>query len=184
MSARARLIDRWSEALWWDYVASGFFLAGHFLVIRFWGIGDWLTWIGVEQRVSVYGTAAGIVSAIGGLSSIAISIYVTAAGVRARAARRHYPHELRRNWKGLLAGTAFICLACLVAQALDGAKDPHGTRFIFEFVIALAVTRFLRLLWLFDAMMKMNDLDSTDPDPEAALVMDPHWRQRRRNSGV
>lgn len=58
--------------------------------------GDWLAWIDSEQRVSQYGTAAGVVSAIGGLSSIAISIYLSSNGERIRAVRRHYQQELRR----------------------------------------------------------------------------------------
>lgn len=177
-----QLIDRWSEASWWDYIATCLLVAAHLAVIRSFDAGDFLSWIDTSQRTSVYGTAAGVVSAIGGLSSIAISIYLSSNGTRLRAVRRNYPEEMRRNWKSLLVATALICFNCLVAQMLDKKDDPHSARFIFEFAITLGVIRFMRLLWLFDEMMKLNDSDSNDTPPESAPAFDPSWRLRRRRN--
>ncbi|MEV7383255.1 hypothetical protein [Streptomyces lydicus] len=184
MSVRDFLVDQWSEAVWWDYVIAVSLVAAHVLVVRVSGQGDWLTWIDTEQRVSLYGTAAGVVSAIGGLGSIAISIYLSSNGERIRAVRRHYQNELRRNWKSLLVATALICVCCLVAQGLDGTHDPHSARYLFEAAMALALARFLRMLWLFDKMMQLNDRDQSDPAQEPAPQLDPNWRQRRRNRAV
>ncbi|MFE1797737.1 hypothetical protein ACFW9L_16425 [Streptomyces sp. NPDC059517] len=181
MSARESLIDRWSEAVWWDYVIALLMVTSHLTVVRVSGRGDWLAWIGSEQRVSLYGTAAGVVSAIGGLSSIAISIYLSSNGERIRAVRRNYQSELRHNWKALLVATAVICMGCLIAQGLDDRTDSHKTRYLFEAVMALALIRFLRMLWLLDSMMKINDRDQSDPEPQPAPRFDPNWRQRRRN---
>ncbi len=181
MSVRESLVDRWSEAVWWDYVIALFLVSGHVVAVRVWGRGDWLSWIESEQRVSLYGTAAGVVSAIGGLSSIAISIYLSSNGERIRAVRRHYQSELRRNWKSLLVATALICMGCLVAQGLDDKIDSHSARFVFEASMSLALIRFLRMLWLLDRMMGINDRDQSDPPAQSAPRYDPDWRQRRRN---
>ncbi|WP_328674886.1 hypothetical protein [Streptomyces sp. NBC_00343] len=181
MSVRESLIDRWSEAVWWDYVIAFLLVSGHVAAVRASGHGDWLAWIDSEQRVSLYGTAAGVVSAIGGLSSIAISIYLSSNGERLQAVRRHYQRELRRNWKALLVATAVICVGCLAAQGLDNKTDTHSARYVFEASMALALVRFLRMLWLLDSMMAVNDRDQSDPPAPPVPRFDPGWRQRRRN---
>ena len=182
MSVRESLVDRWSEAVWWDYAIAFLLVSGHVVAVAVWGRGDWLSWIESEQRISLYGTAAGVVSAIGGLSSIAISIYLSSNGERIRAVRRHYQSELRRNWKALLVATALICMGCLVAQGLDDRTDSHSARFVFEASMALALVRFVRMLWLLDRMMGLNDLDQSDPPAQPAPRYDPDWRQRNRIS--
>ncbi|MGW1249535.1 hypothetical protein [Streptomyces sp. NPDC002535] len=179
MSVRESVVDRWSEAVWWDYIIALLFVSAHVVAVRIWGRGDWLSWIESEQRVSLYGTAAGVVSAIGGLSSIAISIYLSSNGERVRAVRRHYQDELRRNWKALIVATALVCMGCLAAQGLDNPVDSHSARFVFTASMALAVMRFLRMLWLLDQMMGLNDRDQSDPTPRPAPRYDPDWRQRR-----
>ncbi|WP_405901822.1 hypothetical protein OG696_41030 [Streptomyces sp. NBC_00656] len=166
--------------MWWDYAIAFLLAAGHVVAVRVWGWGDWLSWIESEQRISLYGTAAGVVSAIGGLSSIAISIYLSSNGERIRAVRRHYQSELRRNWKALLVATALICMGCLVAQGLDNKTDSHSARFVFEASMALALVRFMRMLWLLDHMMVLNDRDQSDPPAQPAPRFDPDWRQRNR----
>ncbi|OIJ63431.1 hypothetical protein [Streptomyces mangrovisoli] len=181
MSVRESLVDRWSEAVWWDYVIALVAVSAHVAIVRAMGRGDWLSWIDSEQRVSLYGTAAGVVSAIGGLSSIAISIYLSSNGERIRAVRRHYQQELRRNWKSLLTATALICVGCLAAQSLDNKADTHSARYLFEAVMALAVIRFLRMLWLLDSMMTVNDRDQSDPPAQPAPRFDPGWRRQRRS---
>jgi hypothetical protein len=118
------------------------------------------------------------------LSSIAISIYLSSNGERIRAVRRHYQSELRRNWKALLVATALICMGCLVAQGLDDKADSYSARFVFEASMALAFVRFLRMLWLLDRMMGINDLDQSDPPPRPASRYDPNWRQRPRDGIV
>ena len=183
MRTGGTLVERWSEAVWWDYVIALVPVAVHFSVVKATGHGDWLSWITADQRVSLYGSAAGVVSAIGGLSSIAISIYLSSNGERLRAVRRHYQSELRPNWKSLLVATALICICCLAAQGLDRSGGPQWVPYVFEAAMALAIVRFLRMLWLFDAMMRLNDRDQTDPAPGPAPApqFDPNWSQRRRS---
>ncbi|MEU2588275.1 hypothetical protein ABZ612_36595 [Streptomyces avermitilis] len=47
--------------------------------------------------------------------------------------------------------------------------------------MSLAFIRFLRMLWLLDRMMAINDRDQSDPPARPAPRFDPDWRQRRRN---
>ncbi|MFJ4090170.1 hypothetical protein ACIPYS_01195 [Kitasatospora sp. NPDC089913] len=179
MSARQSLVDRWSEAPWWDYAFSTALVAIHLTTVQALHWGDWLSWLESSQRITVYGTAASIVSAIGGLSAIAISIYSTAGGARARSIRQHYPIELRRNFKGLLVGIAIACGLFLLAQALDIKSDPRFARFIFEFGTLLAIFRFIRLIWLFGAMMEVSDNDLADNSLTPAPAIDPSWLRAR-----
>ncbi|MET7780068.1 hypothetical protein ABZT28_30660 [Streptomyces sp. NPDC005388] len=182
MGARDNIADRWAENLWIDYLVTAIVVCAHVLVVRKTGSGDWLSWIDSSQRTDLYAAAAGVVSAIGGLSAIAISIYTAANGERLRAVRRHHQTGLRRSWRSLLQSTALVCTLLLTALSLDRDKDPASARFIFEFAMAFAALRFARLIWLFDRMMHVSDADSAEPDPVATPVRDPDWLRRRQNT--
>ncbi|MFK0115141.1 hypothetical protein [Streptomyces sp. NPDC090994] len=182
MEVRDTIADRWAEHLWIDYLAAALVLCAHILTIRTTGSGDWLSWIDSSQRTDLYAAAAGVVSAIGGLSAIAISIYTAANGERLRAVRRHHQVGLRRSWRSLLCGTALVCALLLSALALDRDKDPASARFIFEFAMAFAALRFFRLIWLFDRMMRVSDADSAEPEPVVTPVRDLDWLRRHQNT--
>jgi len=81
----------------------------------------------------------------------------------------------------LLVATAVICVACLTAQGLDNKTDTHSARYVFEASMALALVRFLRMLWLLYSMMAVNDRDQSDPPAPPVPQFDPGWRQQRRN---
>jgi hypothetical protein len=155
----------------------------HVLVIRLTRSGDWLTWIGSSQRTDLYAAAAGVVSAIGGLSAIAISVYTAANGERLREVRRAHQLQLRRSWRSLLQGTALCCVLLLVALALDRERDPLSARFICEFAMAFACLRYPRLIWLFDKMMQVTDADLIEPSRAPAPARDPNWVRRRSDAG-
>ncbi|MFF2536108.1 hypothetical protein [Streptomyces cyaneofuscatus] len=182
MEVRDTIADRWAEHLWIDYLVAALVLCAHILAIRTIESGDWLSWIDSSQRTDLYAAAAGVVSAIGGLSAIAISIYTAANGERLRAVRRHHQVSLRRSWRSLLRGTALVCALLLSALALDRDKDPASARFIFEFAMTFAALRFFRLTWLFDRMMHVSDADSAEPEPVATPARDPDWLRRHQNT--
>ncbi|WP_331722844.1 hypothetical protein OG848_47750 (plasmid) [Streptomyces canus] len=182
MGVRDAIADRWAEHLWLDYLVAAGAVGAHVLVIRKSGSGDWLSWIDSSQRTDLYAAAAGTVSAIGGLSAIAISIYTAANGERLRAVRQHHQISLRRSWRSLLQGTALVCTLLLTALALDRNKDPLSARFVFEFAMVFAALRFARLIWLFDRMMSVSDADSTEPAPVTTPTRDPDWLRRRQNT--
>ncbi|MFF4323715.1 hypothetical protein [Streptomyces sp. NPDC001568] len=181
MGVRTSIIDKWAERVWADYLVAVTVLGAHLLIVRASGSGDWLTWIGATQRTDMYAAATGAVSAIGGLSAIAIAIYTTANGARLRAVRRQRHGELRRTWRSLLQGTALTCALILAAFSLDRDKDPLSARFIFEFAIVFAALRFARFVWLFDRIMAISDADLVEESSTAAVpVRDPNWLERRR----
>jgi hypothetical protein len=177
-SRLSAVVGWWSEATWIDYGLAFLVVAAQVLVVRETGHGDWLRWVDSAQRLTVYGTGATVISIIGGLSTIAVAVYLAADGERARAVRRHYAVALRRNWRALLVGTGLTAGLCLVAQAFDTAKDPHSARFVFEFAMAVAALRFLRLVWLFNAMVSIADKDLTDAPRGPAPGLDDAWSSR------
>ncbi|WP_406350904.1 hypothetical protein OHB56_40825 [Streptomyces sp. NBC_01635] len=80
-------------------------------------------WIESEQRVSLYGTVGGVVSAIGGLCSI--TVYLSSNGDRIRAARSRGQSKLRHSWEALLVAAALICMGCLAVRGLVDKTDWH-----------------------------------------------------------
>ncbi|KIF67170.1 hypothetical protein HY68_36395 [Streptomyces sp. AcH 505] len=180
MGVRAGIEDFWADHLRIDYLIAGTAVCAHVLAVRSTGSGDWLSWIDSSQRTDLYAATAGVVSAIGGLSAIAISIYTAANGERLRAVRLHHQRELRRSWRSLLQATALCCFLLLAALALDRNADPLSVRFVFEFTMVFASLRFARLIWLFDRIMQISDADLAEPQRVAAPTRDPNWVQRRR----
>jgi hypothetical protein len=175
-----RLIGYWSDSPWLDYLSSLSVVGTHLLVIIYFNHGDILSWSSLDQRIAIYGSGAAIVSIIGGLSAIAITVYVAADGVRARAVRAYYHMELRANWRALFVGVGLSAGACLVAQVLDSDKDPLSSRVLFEMAMTFAVCRFLRLVWLFDALVGVSDQDLTDQSRVKAPELGRVWRKKFR----
>jgi hypothetical protein len=172
------IVDYWSVHPWADYAITLFVIAVYLLVTSIAKHGDWMRWIGEGQQVTVYGTGATVVSIIGGFSAIAVSVYLAASGERARAVRAAYGDALRKNWRAVLMGLGFATILCLVAQVLDKTNDPFSTRFIFQAAMLLAATRFLRLVWLFDALTRVADRDLTDAPPASPPEVSTSWLRR------
>ncbi|MEV5686847.1 hypothetical protein AB0L68_27170 [Streptomyces sp. NPDC052164] len=123
-----------------------------------------------------------MVSAIGGLSAIAVSLYTAANGERLRAVRVQHHEELRRSWRSLIQSTALCCLLLLISLSLDREKDPLSCRFVFEYAMMFASLRFIRLIWLFDRMMQVSDADLVCEEQTAAPVRDPDWLRRQQRA--
>lgn len=171
-----RLVDFWSETTWTDYVATALIVAPYFIATKFAHGGDWLASISADQRLALYGTGATIVSIVGGLSVIAITIYITANGVRVRTVRATHGKSMRRNWRALFIGLGLSSLSCLAAQAIDGDHDPLSSRVLFVAAMVFAVWRYLRLLWLFDALIGVMDSDLTDTGRLPAPELGKAWK--------
>lgn len=170
-----RAVDYWSEATWLDYVVTALLVAPYFMVTKIIHSADWLQAIGPDQRLAVYGTGATIVSIVGGLSVVAITIYITATGARARALRVRHAQHMRRNWRSLFVGLGISSLSCLAAQAIDATHDPFSSRILFVAAMVFAAWRFLRLLWLFDALMGVLDGDLADTDRQPTPILSKEW---------
>jgi hypothetical protein len=175
---RYYLLDRWSEALGFDYMVPLVLVGGHLLIVRIFSPGDLVSWPDLPQRLSVYSTGATVVSIIGGLSAIAISLYLVAAGDRAHAVRRHYQESLRRNWRSLLVAMGVAAALCLIAQTIDRPRTPDPAWFVFEVGMGIAAIRFIRLVWLFNAIMRIIDRDLTDFPRAPAPELDKSWNTK------
>lgn len=172
---------RWaSEHTTVDFLVAAVIVGAHAVIAVEKQHGDWLGWLQSGQRLSIYSTGATVIAVLGGLSAIALALYQSAGGTRAVAVRKHYGDEVRRNWRGLLIVAGLSSLLCLVAQAIDVAKDPHYGRFVFEFALVLASIRFIRLIWLFNNILQVADKDLTDRARPAPPELDPRWRERRK----
>jgi len=173
-----RLIGLWSERPLLDYAATAVVVVPYVWVTSATHHGDLLREISADQRLAVYGSGAVIVSIVGGLSAIAITIYATAAGERARAVRRQRNEDLRRNWRSLFVGLGLAAGACLVAQLLDSHRDLSSSRVVFIAAMTFAIWRFVRLVWLFDAMIGIADRDLTDTPSPPAPELGSQWSER------
>lgn len=171
-----------SEHPLFDWGLAGVLLLAHIDLTRQ-GHGDFLRWVDTTQRRGVYAMGSGIVSILGGLTAIGLAQYRAANGSRSIAVRRLYGPTLRKNWRGILLVTGFCAVVCLVAAATDRDHDPASSRFIFEFAILLWGVRFLRLVWLFDSMLTLADVEASDEKRADAPAMHPRWSERRKGAG-
>jgi hypothetical protein len=165
-----------------DWGVAGLLLLAH-VCITMQGHGDFLRWVDTAQRRGAYAMGSGIVSILGGLTAIGLAQYRAANGERSAAVRRHYGPIVRKNWRGILLVTGFCAMLCLVAATTDRAHDPVSSRFIFEFAILLWVVRYLRLVWLFDSMLTLADVEASDEQRAGAPAVHPRWTERQKGTG-
>jgi len=172
------LVDWWSEATWVDYALPVLLVGGHLTLVVTLSPGTAFNWPDAAQRLAVYNSGATIVSIIVGLSAVAIPIYLAADGYRARSVRRQRADPMRKNWRGLLSGMGLAAGLCLTAQIVDRPAQPLWAWFIFEIGIVVALAKFVRLVWLFDAVVKIVDSDLTDVPRLPAPDLDDAWRKK------
>lgn len=173
------VIGWWSEHPMVDYAAVLVVTLSHLLLVGLWGRGDVLDGTTIDQRLDLYATGASVAAIIGGVTSVAVALYQSLGGARGGAVRRHYGPEIRRNWRALLIATGLAPTLCLAAMALDRSTgDPLLPRFLFEAALILAAARFLRLMWLFDAFLHIDDVSRTDKPKPPPLDFNPNWSPR------
>jgi hypothetical protein len=146
-----------------DYLAAFLLVGSHYVTWSIIGHGDVIGWIQPGNRHDLYGFGGAIIAIIFGFSATAISHYATAAGGRANQIKRRVGSSLRRQWMGTLFTPGLASAACLLAMALDlGGTGSPVARWIFELALALALLKFIRTMFLFQAMLDVTDLDRAD----------------------
>lgn len=163
--------------MWLDYVAALVAVSVHMIILIIFHPDMWFGWPGDTQRLVVYSSGATVVSIIVGISAVALPVYLAAGGERAKTVRRQYPKSMRKNWRTLLSGMGLAAGLCLAAQIIDRSSSPEPSWFTFELGIAIASTKFIRLVWLFDAIIKIADRDLTDIPRRPAPELDESWRK-------
>ncbi|GAA4466470.1 hypothetical protein [Phytohabitans houttuyneae] len=91
------------------------------------------------------------------------------------AGRHRAGHGGWRSRKGtdsyrLTHGENVVC-----AVDLDRGSDTAWARFIFEFAVALAIIRYIRLMWVFDGILAIADKDLSDPGRPAPSPLTDRW---------
>jgi hypothetical protein len=150
-----------------------------------WGSYRWVALRLYEPDLAsaVYGGVAGLVSIIGGLSAVAISVYMSASGQRAVAAKRAKTVQLRRNWRAVFAGTVVAALLPIAGLLVHTVASRRVGLVILEFAVLLAIGRFVRLAWLFDRLMAITDRDQTDQPRAPAPDLNPRWAGKDKATG-
>lgn len=154
--------------------------------IRFaWESYRWVT-LRLDQpdlASAVYGGVAGVVAIIGGLGAVAISVYMSASGQRAVAAKRANSVQLRRNWRAIFVGTVVAALLSIAGLLVHTVASRRLGLVILEFAVLLAMARFVRLAWLFDRLMALTDRDQTDEPRAPAPDLNPRWARKGKAVG-
>lgn len=142
----------------------------------------WDPWTGidVEVRYMMFGFGGNMVAIVAGLAAVGIS--VGGVGDRGRALRKLYGPELRRNRRALLVLAAMAAVSCLVAF---GAQANHASwaPYLFEFAVLWTVLRMVRLTWLIDSLLRLDDHDIADPGRLKPQPLDAGFMERMGASG-
>ncbi|GII89449.1 hypothetical protein Ssi03_74390 [Sphaerisporangium siamense] len=180
MTSERRLADLIIEHPAIDLLFSAALVGLHLFVVLKFHHGDVIGWMAQDDRKDLYTTGATVIAIIFGFASAAVAHYSSAQGDRARTAKRTFGKTLRNQWLGTLALPMLAALACLVAMALDGNKSGElvAARWIFEAAVCLAAVKVLRVLYLFQIMLDMTDLDAVDQGRVPAPAIKPGWLDR------
>jgi hypothetical protein len=142
-----------------------------------WHSFEWIARrMGEPGRLSAYEAGAAVLAIVGGMSAVAISVYLGATGARAAAAKQHHIQALRRTWRSAFVGIVLAAGLCVVAIIVDTTASNAAALVIYEFSILLALGRFVRLAWLFDRLLLITDRDATDLPRAPAPQLSQRWR--------
>lgn len=164
-----RTLDSWSSRPSIDLAMAVLVVGGHAILVYGRHTGDILQWANQSQRLSVYAAGAGMMSLIAGFAGTAIAQYGSSSGPVVAVLRSLHGRAIRRNWLNisgwLLAGT----LLCVVAMAVDSEKSARSSEWIFEASLCIAVTKFIRLLFLFGLLLSALDSEVEKPKEQATI---------------
>jgi hypothetical protein len=76
------------------------------------------------------------------------------------ALRSAHGKAIRRNWLNITKWLLAAAVLCLVAMAVDGEKQLHGSEWIFEIALAVSIAKFVRLMFLFSMIMSAGDSEA------------------------
>jgi hypothetical protein len=143
------------------------------------GLASWRTGVPSEltlgERLTIYGTAGTVIAVIGGLGSIAVSVYLGGKGGRVTLLRAENGSALRANWRMTLIATALTAMACWAAQVVDASGYTKMAWFMMLASFVWALTAFFRLVWLFNRLMQIAEADERD-EARPAGELSARWR--------
>ncbi|MEV5498678.1 hypothetical protein AB0M50_25090 [Nonomuraea fuscirosea] len=180
MSRESRLADLILEHPTVDLLATACLVGPHLALVLVLGHGDIIGWIPQDDRRDLYGIGGAVIAIIFSASAAAIAHYASASGNRARTIKKSVGPVLRRQWLGTLIVPGLSAFMCLLAMALDGSKSGglSAARWLFEAVVILSILKFVRAMYLFQAMLDVTDLDGVDVGRAPAPQIGQRWRDK------
>lgn len=171
VSLTTRLGNFWSDHPSTDLLVVAL-VALHFIEVAKWGHGDVLSWSPASNRVAIYAAGAGVMSLIAGFAGTAIAQYGSSSGPIVHVLREMYGRTIRINWISITSWLLISALLCIVAMAIDGEKSvTRGSQWVFEMALAIAALKFVRLVFLFNLILKSVTVDSMGSEQPSMPVM-------------
>ncbi|MEU8238522.1 hypothetical protein AB0C07_09775 [Actinoplanes missouriensis] len=161
-SIRERLtsaLSPWTDHPVFDFLIVLLAVGAHLFIVKYWHSGDFLAWTTQDSRKDLYVGGSALMGLIAGFAGTAIAQYGSSSGPIVIALRSAHGKKIRKNWlniAGWLLVGALVCLAALVADRPD---SPNGSQWLFEFAMAIAITKFARLLFLFSLILSSADAE-------------------------
>jgi hypothetical protein len=103
---------------------------------------------------------------IAGFAGTAIAQYGSSSGPIVTALRSAHGRSIRKNWLNIAGWLLVGALMCLASLAIDRPKSPNGSQWLFEFAMAIAITKFGRLLFLFSLILSSADAEVEQGKPK------------------
>ncbi|WP_234317789.1 TMEM134 family protein [Streptomyces rimosus] len=123
-----------------------------------------------DRRKDIYTTAASISALVGGFGTAAIAQYASSHGRDMRELRRRFGGSLRKNWSSILSGMLLISAGCLLLLTIDRTESAGFASWLAEAMLVLGGARSVRLVWLFNMLIKVSDRDALEPERSPALT--------------
>lgn len=180
------LRDYWLNHLWVDVALVSILVGAHGVAVMLWPFTDLFGLAIPADRRAVYSSAAIVVSLLGSFSGVAIGQLGSAKGPRTSALKRQAGGTLVRNWQAVfitaMLAASVALLALLIDPSVAGVSVVHvAVRWVFEFVMLLAVVRFVRLSTLFREVMSVATREGGEAEPELLDAPNPQpgWHKRQ-----
>lgn len=172
-AALRRLSDFWSEHPGVDWALVLIVLASHWLSqVAFSHDFSPLADLDRDRRKDIYTTTASVAALVGGFGTAAIAQYVSASGRGILQLRRWFGEKLRKNWSSILTGMLVISGGCLIGLIMDNSQRGGVLIWWGEAILFLGFFRSLRLVWLFNLLIRVADRDALD-SPRSPAVRIP-----------
>jgi hypothetical protein len=157
------VMNFWSDHPTFDMLLVVTLIGTHLLIVYRFDSGNVLHWTNQSQRLAVYAAGAGTMSLIAGFTGTAIAQYGSSSGPIVTALRSTHGAAIRRNWLNISAWLLAGTVLCVIAMAIDATKSPRGSEWMFEVALAIAVLKFVRLMFLFGLILSSIDSEVERP---------------------
>lgn len=178
--------DFWIDHLWLDSAIALVLLGLHVGLVILYPVTDIFGNAQPSDRRAVYSSAAIVVSLLGSFSAVAIGQLGSAKGARTTALKKQGGQDLAKNWQSIFRTAMIAALVALMALLADPSVVSAGwtfvvIRWVFEFVLLLAILKFVRLSSLFFEVISLTTQEAGEGEEKLAEAPkpNPNWGTRR-----